>query len=129
MVQVTGDSFHLGGAGNVPIEDQFGPGTQCGHWDEGVFDNELMSPALDSPVDPISEVTVESLGDMGYTVDPGAADPYTLFWTAPPLVAEGQGMKLHFGDDILRGPPLFPDGDGRLRPAGGASDPMDKDDR
>jgi hypothetical protein len=87
-----------------------------------------MSPALDSPVDPISEVTVEALGDMGYVVDPVAADPYTLFWT-PSLVAEGQGMKLHFGDDIKRGPRLYTDGDGGLRPSGEFSDPMDKDDR
>ena len=126
----------IGGAAypdaKVPVENDnttYGPGSLNGHWREAVFDNELMSPALDSPVDPISEVTVESLGDMGYTVDPGAADPYTLFWTAPPLVAEGQGMKLHFGDDIRRGPTLFTDGDGGLRPLGGASDPMDKDDR
>lgn len=125
----------IGGAAypdaKVPLENDnttYGPGSLNGHWREAVFDNELMSPALDSAVDPISEVTVESLGDMGYTVNPAAADPYTLFWT-PSLVAEGQGMKLHFGDDIRRGPLMFPDGDGGLRPLGGASDPMDKDDR
>jgi hypothetical protein len=125
----------IGGAAypdaKVPLENDnstYGAGSLNGHWREAVFDNELMSPALDSPVDPISEVTVEALGDMGYVVDPVAADPYTLFWT-PSLVAEGQGMKLHFGDDIKRGPRLYTDGDGGLRPSGEFLDPMDKDDR
>jgi len=125
----------IGGASypdaKVPVENDnttYGPGSLNGHWREAVFETELMSPALDLGVTPISEVTVESLGDMGYDVDPGAADAYTLFWT-PTLVAEGQGMKLHFGDDIRRGPRLFTDGDGGLRPLGESSDPMDKDDR
>lgn len=125
----------IGGAAypdaKVPAENDnttYGPGSLNGHWRESVFETELMSPALDLGVTPISEVTVESLGDMGYDVDPGSADPYTLFWT-PSLVAGGQGTKLYFGDDILRGPRLFTDGDGGLRPLGEASDPMDKDDR
>jgi len=125
----------IGGAAypeaKVPVENdntEWGDGSLNGHWRESVFNNELMSPGLNSAVDPISEVTVESLGDMGYDVDPGAADPYTLLWT-PSLVAEGQGHLLRFGDDILRGPRLFTDGDGGLRPLGEASEPMDKDDR
>ena len=48
----------------VPVENDnttFGIGSLNSHWREEVFNNELMSPALNSPVDPISEVTVEPM--------------------------------------------------------------------
>jgi hypothetical protein len=65
---------------------------------------------------------------MGYDVDPGAADSYTL----PPLSLVGEEapaapLALHFGDDILRGQKYFPDRSGRLIPFGGEDEPNDKD--
>lgn len=69
----------LGGAGNVPVEDQGGAGTQCGHWDEAVFANELMTGWLNvGSANPLSGVTVGSMADVGYAIDPAAADPYDL---------------------------------------------------
>ncbi len=65
---------------SVPVANTGGPGTFGGHWRESVFDNELMTGFLNSGNNPISEVTVAALVDMGYGVDLGAADSYT-----PPL--------------------------------------------
>ncbi|MCL7973601.1 MAG: hypothetical protein M8835_03495 [marine benthic group bacterium] len=122
----------MGGASypdaKVPVENDnvnFGGGSLNGHWRESVFNNELMSPALNSAVDPISVLTVESLRDLGYDVDETAADAYTLPGT--PLVAGGGTPKLHFGDDMLIGQKLTPDRTGRLRPLGGGEEPNDKD--
>ena len=46
-----------------------------GHWREGVFGNELMTP---TGTGAISAITVQSLADLGYVVDVAQADSYTL---------------------------------------------------
>jgi hypothetical protein len=69
----------FGTTGNfVPVETDGGPGTAGGHWDEAVFNNELMTGFLNGGVqNPISRVTVGALRDMGYQVNLSAADPYS----------------------------------------------------
>ena len=63
---------------SVPVENRGGQGTPDGHWRESVFDNELMTGFLNSGVsNPLSRITVASLGDLGYEVDLSAADPYS----------------------------------------------------
>ena len=62
----------------VPVENTGGPGTADGHWRETVFRNELMSGFISAPGNPMSRMTVGSLGDLGYQVDLDAADPYSL---------------------------------------------------
>jgi hypothetical protein len=62
----------------VPVENTGGPGTRGGHWREAVFQHELMSGFIAGPDNPLSRVTVASLGDLGYTVDLTAAEPYEL---------------------------------------------------
>jgi hypothetical protein len=49
-----------------------------GHWDENIFGTELMTPTATSPGTrmPISRVTIGALQDMGYTVNPAAADSF-----------------------------------------------------
>ena len=49
-----------------------------GHWDEDIFGVELMTPYVTTPGTrmPISQVTIGALQDMGYTVNPAAADNY-----------------------------------------------------
>ena len=44
------------------------------HWRSGVFQEEIMSSATH----PISAITIQSLADLGYGVDVGQADAYTL---------------------------------------------------
>jgi Leishmanolysin len=70
-----------GGTGSlkkVPVENTGGSGTADSHWRETVFRSELMSGFIAGAGNPLSRLTVGSLQDLGYTVDPGAAEPYTL---------------------------------------------------
>ena len=67
-----------GGGVPVPIEDNFGPGTQGSHWRESVFGNEMMTGFVDQGLNPLSRVTGGALKDIGYTVNLDACDPYTL---------------------------------------------------
>jgi Leishmanolysin/Viral BACON domain len=77
----------LGKSGNPPVENNFGAGTQCSHWDEDTFDNELMTGFLggtaSATVNPISALTVASTKDLGYAVDLSKADPYTIPTCSP----------------------------------------------
>ncbi|CAN0313194.1 unnamed protein product, partial [Phaeothamnion confervicola] len=68
------------------VENNYGPGTACGHWDEKQLKGELMTGLAESSGSkmPLSVVTIGALADLGYTVDYGAADPFTL----PPRAAE-----------------------------------------
>lgn len=63
---------------NVPVENTGGAGTRNSHWREAVFVNELMTGFVAKPGNPLSSMTVGSLQDMGYVVDMGAAEPYSL---------------------------------------------------
>ncbi|KAA2235064.1 leishmanolysin-related zinc metalloendopeptidase [Salinarimonas soli] len=62
----------------VPVENKGGPGTAGGHWRDSVFGNELMTGFVNGPGNPLSRMTIQSLADLGYVVDPGAAEPYAL---------------------------------------------------
>jgi hypothetical protein len=71
----------LGGEGTVPVEgDQGGSGTLFSHWDEATFFNELMTGFLNSSAkaNPLSDLSVASMGDLGYVVNLGAGDQYKL---------------------------------------------------
>lgn len=68
----------LGGSGGPPVEENYGPGTKCGHWRKGTFGNELMTGILTSGGPPLSKLTVASLADLGYTVNVDRADDYQL---------------------------------------------------
>jgi hypothetical protein len=67
-----------GAATPVPIENNGGPGTIHSHWRETIFRTELMSGFIKGVNNPISSLTVASLADLGYDVDPNAAEPYDL---------------------------------------------------
>ena len=67
-----------GGSDTVPVENIGGPGTARVHWREHDFGNELMTGFVNSAPNPLSRVTVASLGDLGYQVDVDAADAYEL---------------------------------------------------
>ena len=63
----------------VPVENmQGGSGTRDAHWRESVFQNELMTGFVSLGSNPMSIVTIRFLQDMGYVVNPAAADAYTL---------------------------------------------------
>ena len=65
-------------AQSVPVENNGVPGTTDSHWRETTFGSELMTGYVNYGGMPLSAITVGSLGDMGYTVNPFAADPYRV---------------------------------------------------
>lgn len=72
----------------VPVENSGAYGTRDAHWRESVFSSELMSGWLAADGgNPLSAITIASLGDLGYDVNMRAADPYVLF---NPYAAPGQ---------------------------------------
>ena len=71
----------------VPVEN----GGDDSHWRESVFGAELMSPRPNVGENPLSNVTIRSLEDLGYEVDQSQADPYRIpAVAAKPVVALGR---------------------------------------
>ena len=62
----------------VPVENNGVPGTADAHWRESTFGNELMTGYVNLNGMPFSAITVGSLADLGYVVNPLAADPYRV---------------------------------------------------
>jgi hypothetical protein len=98
----------LGGSGDVPVENcrdrndnpipGCGSGTRDSHWREAVFDNEIMTGFLNSGANPLSRLTIASLEDLGYSVNYGAADPYTL----PSLQASSRAAKIPLNIIVIK---------------------------
>jgi hypothetical protein len=72
-----GGSTYTGG-NKVPVENTGGSGTMNAHWRESVLANELMTGWINVGSNPLSELTVRSLADLGYTVNVAGADPFFL---------------------------------------------------
>ncbi|HEU0013833.1 MAG TPA: leishmanolysin-related zinc metalloendopeptidase [Longimicrobium sp.] len=110
-----GGATYTGGQ-KVPVENTGPGGTINSHWRESVLDNELMTGYLDSGVDnPLSQLTVRSLADIGYTVNPAAADPFFLTLSLREGSARDQPGLLLL-DDVWRGPRQQVDAQGRAVP-------------
>lgn len=84
----------LGGSGFVPLETTGGSGTAFAHWSEARFDRELMTGYSESSAPmPLSTITVGGLQDLGYVVDYGQADSYSLGGLmAPESYVDDSGM-------------------------------------
>lgn len=66
-----------GCTGPIPLEQSFGStGSDCVHWEETCFGNEIMTPAIDN-TNPFSRITIAGLQDLGYEVNYDVADPFT----------------------------------------------------
>jgi hypothetical protein len=106
----------LGGMGNVPVENQGGPGTKDSHWRESIFTTEMMTGFVSAlgVTNPLSRVTIASMADLGYVVNMGAADTFRL--GAPPaslrLGIEGEWEELDLGPILMK----LPDGSKRTIP-------------
>ncbi len=97
----------------VPVENTGGPGTRNGHWREVVLVTELMTGYLDRGPEPLSAITVQSMADLGYSVDLAAADSYRLP-DADAARAVEEDERIPYGDDIWRGPVVVVDDAGRI---------------
>lgn len=86
---------------NVPVENLGGPGTAGAHWRESIFGSELMTGYVNTGGMPLSQTTVGSLRDLGYTVNPFAADPFML-------PASGTSMSIVPGADAPAWEALLP---------------------
>ncbi len=71
--QIFGES-----ATGVPVEGTGGPGTTLSHWRETSLRIELMTgySEFTGVVEPISRITIQQFADLGYTVNPSAADTW-----------------------------------------------------
>ena len=102
---VGGLNYSLGN--KVPLENQLGPGSSNSHWRESTMKTELMTPVISASgvANEFSLLTVASMGDMGYTVNYAAADPYTVpqpFGAASLRASSGPTMSLE--GDVWKGP-------------------------
>ena len=61
----------------VPVQRTGGVGAQDSHWRGTVFGNELMTFSVSSSYS-LSAITIQSLADMGYTVDVTQANAFTV---------------------------------------------------
>jgi hypothetical protein len=107
---IGGSTYTLGN--KVPVENQFGGGTINSHWRESVLANELMTGFISQSSNPLSALTVRSLADFNYVVNPAAADPFfltlTLKFPGPPEVL------LELRNDVFAGPLYSIDSTGRV---------------
>lgn len=118
--------FHAGAdycATQVPIEDcvgitNCGAGTLHGHWRERIFRRELMTGYVSSAgqQNPFSRMTIQALGDLGYSVDPDQSNDYVI----PPPALMSLLEHAPRGDELQMPAPRLPthtvDPMGRLRP-------------
>jgi Leishmanolysin len=101
----------LGGSGNIPVEEEGGEGTQCGHWNEQTFDNELMTGFLNADRDnPLSAMSVASLEDLGYEVDLSRAEDYNL----PSLLLPSAQTNVRTDWETVLPPKIVVDIDGKV---------------
>jgi hypothetical protein len=91
----------LGGTGTVPVEgNEEGPGTADSHWDETTFDNELMTGFLNLGNNPLSALSVASMGDLGYVIDARAGDRYKLPQLSVAAISPAERRTQRNGLDI-----------------------------
>jgi len=95
-----GGTSYAGGL-KVPVENTGGAATADAHWRESVFGSELMTGFIQVGENPLSQVSVASMADLGYAVNATGADPYTL---APALRAFGIRRALELKNDVVRLP-------------------------
>lgn len=92
---LVGGGAYTGGQ-KVPVENVGALGTVNMHWRESVLGDELMTGWVNPGAMPLSQLTVRSLADMGYAVDPSAADPFFLDLS----LRADRGDRVFLGDDV-----------------------------
>ncbi len=91
----------------VPVENMGGAGSIFSHWRTTTFGDELMTAFISAgQLRPFSAITIQSLGDLGYTVNPFAADAFHFTGPAVRLGVPGDGRTWSFdnGLEVVRKP-------------------------
>ena len=113
----------------VPVENCRGRGSGDTHWRELYWSDkvkdsncregeillggELMSPTYNFGVRaPLSNITIQALADMDYTVNASQAEAYSL--PEPGAELADPARTLDYGDDVTRGPITLHDRNGRI---------------
>ena len=84
---------------SLTIENDGGAGTALAHWEEDIFDNEIMTGYSEGGMaeEPMSEVTVAAFDDYGYEVKYDVADEWngagTGIGTTPLLISRVSSVK------------------------------------
>lgn len=89
------------GATAVPVQAEGGPGTADSHWRESELDHELMTGYLYGVPNPLSEVTVGALADLGYGVDMAGADEFSIPTIPTPGLRGPTPAPLHINTELL----------------------------
>jgi hypothetical protein len=94
----------IGGTGyptaKVPVENTAVAGSADSHWRESVFDAELLTPVAENVgAMPLSSVTAAAMQDLGYVVNLGAAQSFSLSF--PALAAAAGRVKIPYGNDVV----------------------------
>ncbi len=98
----------------VPVENSGGGGTANSHWEECIFRSEIMTGFISGTVRPVSKTSVQSMADLGYTVNAAAADLFNLA-TQPTLRAtEDVGPVIDLRSDVLDIPLRLVDPSGQV---------------
>lgn len=105
----------------VPVENVGGPAIINRHWRTTVFGDELMTGSFTiGQQRPLSAITVQSLADIGYTVNVFAADNFRFPGSALLIGTPGAGRTWSFGGpagvEQLFAPKATIDAHGRVRP-------------
>ncbi len=100
----------------VPVENDPTEGTVDHHWRESVFGTELMTSGLRRGVaNELSAITIQSLADIGYTVDVEAADWFVLpAGSNASATAAEQRPGIDLSEDVEIVPAVFYDRQGRV---------------
>ena len=86
----------------VPVYRQGGPASADAHWRNSVFKGgELMQSGRGNGV--LSAITIQSLADLGYSVDVTQADPYTLSSAAAKASAKITARPTHAEPELSCG--------------------------
>jgi hypothetical protein len=109
-----GGSAYTGGA-KVPVANLAKEGSSDSHWRELVLDNELMTPIFDGGREnPLSAISIQSLADLGYSVDVDQAETYSRAFSAPARAPTKDHPIVDLSGDVRRGPIVVVDGKGRV---------------
>ena len=84
---------------SVPVEQSYSNGgSNCGHWKEQCFGNELMTPSASSQL-PMSRLTIAGLEDIGYQVTYANAESSSSLHSSCVCNRRGVRGLVEAGDD------------------------------